>query len=843
MNGFAARRPWRGLVYADVFMPDFGVGGDVSVEQVDAVLRGEIDYCDAESAKLLEAALKGHGLSYNDGTKSELTDKAAAVKAGSEGCDHDEVAIRALPSGVAKGIGFAVQAGISLLNAAVMAAADQGAVRAENGGSDRDATLRQAPSGFFECNGKHGSVVGSERAGGIHHASKGYRETRNCLSGIYGDRRANSWGRILRMRQTMKPVTLGVLCAGLLFSSRAVRAQEHEGLPAAKVTVDAGTVVNPIGPMFYGLMTEEINHSYDGGLYAEMVSNRTFRPIWSGVEGWQLVQDGDGHATMNQDKTTGPSAALPTSLRVVVKNASQEDAAGISNGGWWGMTVRSHTAYHGSIWVKTSDTTVGPLTAELVADDSGSVVAKATLNLQGADWAEYKYTLTTGEVSTVSSRNHLRLTVNHAGTVWFQLASLMPPTYHGTSNGNRIDLMEKMAAMHPKFIRLPGGNYLEGDTLKDWYDWRKTIGPLVDRPGHQAPWSYWSTDGLGLLEYLEWCEDLHAEPVLAVYAGYALKHEFVKPGKDLEPYVQAAVDEVEYVTGDVSTKWGAERAKDGHPAPFPLHYIEVGNEDWFDKSGSYDERFTQIAEALRKKYGTTYQLIATTPVKVKPEATPDVIDDHYYKSPADMFALVHHYDLAPRNGPKVFVGEWATRSGSPTPNFGDALGDAAWMTSMERNSDLIVMASYAPLLVNVNPGGMQWATDLIGYDALTSYGSPSWYAQCLFSEHLGDALVKSQIEGGGDRFFYSSTLSEKEHVLHLKLVNASNQTQAVALDLSDVKPGEAKMWTLHAGSFEATNSITRPEVIKPAESHVSVAGLAKHTMPAYTIEVIDIPVK
>jgi alpha-N-arabinofuranosidase len=237
----------------------------------------------------------------------------------------------------------------------------------------------------------------------------------------------------------------------------------------------------------------------------------------------------------------------------------------------------------------------------------------------------------------------------------------MPPTYHNTSNGNRTDLMERMAGLHPTFLRLPGGNYLEGDRLEDWYNWKSTIGPLVDRPGHQAPWTYWSTDGLGLLEFLEWCEDLKIEPVLAVYAGYALKGDHIAPGKDLEPFVQSALDEVEYVTGDASTKWGAERAKDGHPAPFPLHYIEIGNEDWFDKSGSYDARFAQFALALRKKY-PQYKLIATTTVKEPAGAEPDVQDDHYYKPPAEMMDFVHHYDDAPRTGTKIFVGEWASMS-------------------------------------------------------------------------------------------------------------------------------------------------------------------------------------
>jgi alpha-N-arabinofuranosidase len=306
--------------------------------------------------------------------------------------------------------------------------------------------------------------------------------------------------------------------------------------------------------------------------------------------------------------------------------------------------------------------------------------------------------------------------------------------------------------------------------------------------------------------------------------------------------VQAALDEVEYVTGDANTKWGAERAKDGHPAPFPLHYIEIGNEDQFDKSGSYDARFAQFARSLRKRY-PQYQLIATTPVKEDADATPDVIDDHYYKSPADMFALVGHYDAAPRNGPKIFVGEWATRSGSPTPNMGDALGDAAWMTSMERNSDLIVMASYAPLLVNVSPGAMQWPTDLIGYDGLTSYGSPSYYAQCLFGAHLGDGLASTTLTGAAARFYTSATVSSKDHVLHLKLVNASDHAQPLTLALKGMGDGAhvGKMYSLHGASFQETNSITDPLRIRPVESSVRIAGTTwQHTVPPFTIEVVDV---
>ncbi len=607
----------------------------------------------------------------------------------------------------------------------------------------------------------------------------------------------------------------------------------------AQLTIDTSKIVHPVSPMLYGLMTEEINHSYDGGLYAELLSNHTFRSNWEGVGGWALVRNGNAKASAGVDKATGPSKALPTSLKITVTDASAGNEAGVANEGYWGIPVKPKTTYQLAFYAKVEGG-ITSVHARLVSNATGAALAEGDVALHAGAWSRYQIALSTGTLEA-SAKNHLELTFSKPGAFWLQAASLMPPTYNNRPNGLRIDLMEKMAAMHPTFVRLPGGNYLEGDRLEDWYDWQKTIGPIVDRPGHQAPWSYWSTDGLGLLEFLEWTEDLKVEPVLAVYAGYALKHDYIKPGKDLEPYVQAALDEVEYATGDVSTKWGAQRAKDGHPAPFPLHYIEIGNEDWFDKSGSYPARFTQFALALRKKY-PQYKLITTDKIKVTdPAAEPDVIDDHYYKAPDQMFDLVHQYDNAPRNGMKVFVGEWATRSGSPTPNFGDALGDAAWMTSLERNSDLVVMASYAPLLVNVNPGAMQWPTDLIGYDALKSYGSPSYYAQCLFAAHLGDGVPQSSISGAGDRFFYSATVSSADHVLHLKLVNASNHPQVLGIDMAGAKAGAAKLYSLHGAGYFATNTITDPEFIKPVESTITLGS--SRTVGPNTIEVIDIPLK
>jgi alpha-N-arabinofuranosidase len=445
-----------------------------------------------------------------------------------------------------------------------------------------------------------------------------------------------------------------------------------------------------------------------------------------------------------------------------------------------------------------------------------------------------------------SADNHLEFLMQHPGTAWFSLVSLFPPTYKNEPNGKRMDLMEKLAAMHPAFLRFPGGNYLEGDHLDEHYEWKKTIGPLVDRPTHPTPWTYRSSDGMGLLEFLTWCEDLHMEPLLAVFSGYSLRQEHIAAGKDLEPYVQDALDEIEYVTGDASTRWGAERAKDGHPAPFHLHFMEIGNEEYHDESGTYDARFAQFYKAIKQKH-PDLQLVAAAPVT---SVRPDILDDndhalhtHFYRTAQQFFVDTHRYDSYDRNGPKILVGEWATREGSPTTNLGAALGDAAWMTGLERNSDIVVMASYAPLFVNVSPGGMQWPSDLIGYDALNSYGSPSYHAQVMFSTHLGDQILGSKLETTNPRLFESATYDAKTHRLHLKLVNASSMPQTVQIKLNGAAhvASKATVTTLSGKTTQETNSIAEPSRVVPVVSSIVNAGATfTYTLPRYSIQVLDV---
>ncbi|HEY6446662.1 MAG TPA: alpha-L-arabinofuranosidase C-terminal domain-containing protein [Acidobacteriaceae bacterium] len=630
--------------------------------------------------------------------------------------------------------------------------------------------------------------------------------------------------------------TAGILAAAAMLFGVGL-GQAQTAAPPAVLTIHADQSVAKVSPTLYGLMTEEINYSYEGGLYAEMVRNGTFRSDWSGVPHWILAERGNAEAKIGMDDASGPSAALTTSLRLDVSQADARNPAGIVNDGYWGFALRPDTEYHGSFYARTEEGSPAEVTVALMNNETGQAAATGTVSGIGPEWKRYRFTLKTGAIRA-STDNSLVITTARKGTLWFQLVSLFPPTYHDRPNGTRTDLMEKLAAMHPAFLRFPGGNYLEGNKIAERFQWKKTIGQPVDRPGHESPWGYWSTDGFGLLEFLGWCEDLHMQPVLAVYAGYSLEGEHVNPGADLEPYVQDALDELEYVTGAADTTWGAKRAQDGHPQPFHLTYVEIGNEDQFDRSGSYDGRYLQFSKAIKAKY-PDLQLIATAPVK---SVRPDVLDDHYYLRATDFFRDTHHYDKTDRSGPKIFVGEWATREGGPTPNFGAALGDAAWMTGLERNSDIIVMASYAPLLTNVNPGAMQWEPDLIGYDALRSYGSPSYYAQVMFSSYLGSEIVGSSLQDGGAKLFYSVTADPVKKQIDLKLVNASSDPQTIELRCDGANlAATAKLITLRADSTQATNSIDQPANIVPVENTVQVAGHElHHTMPPYSIQVLQL---
>lgn len=626
---------------------------------------------------------------------------------------------------------------------------------------------------------------------------------------------------------------------------------------AQTLTLKLSEAQKNVSPMLYGLMTEEINYAYEGGLYDQLVRDPQVKEIdvprrrTPGTRirprHWELTDTLNGTMTVLQNN--GPVDYKNNSLLI----ETGKPGIGLVNNGFWGMGVRPSSRYDGSLYVKGT----AAMTVFLESSDGRTVYASAPLSGRSAEWHRLGFTLTTGSDVVPTKDARIRVRFENAGSCQLTRLTLRPAdTYKG--HGLRKDLMELMAEMKPAFLRFPGGNYLEGTTFHERFDWKRTIGDPDLRPGHQCPWGYWSSDGLGLLEFLTWIEDLGGEPILGVFAGYTLNGDYVE-GDYLEPFIQDALDEIEYVIGGPETKWGARRAQDGHPAPFKLRYVEIGNEDFFDRSGSYQVRYMQFYDAIKARYpqleiiaSTSEQQFYSGGVMDRASLKLDIVDEHYYRNTLGMYRAAFQYDSYDRNGPKVFCGEWASREGEPTTNLNAALGDAAWMACMERNSDIVIASCYAPLFVNVGEGAMQWRSDLLGFDALNAYGSPSYYAQCLFAQYLGDKILPvtasdiptftaTDREGGElPQIYYSATMDSKSGKIYLKLVNAVGTPQTVKLAFDGKRrTGDIKKIEIAANDPLATNSIDAPTAVVPVESVVRLRQGAVSLAP-YSITVFEL---
>ena len=611
-------------------------------------------------------------------------------------------------------------------------------------------------------------------------------------------------------------------------------------LPAT-ISIDAAHPGAKITPPFTGLMIEEINHSLDGGLYAELIQNRVFQDDATTPVHWSLVQDqGVGSIALDTSQPIA-NTALTTSLKVTV---GQGRRVGAANDGYWGIPVKVGTIYQASFWAKGATGFDGPVTVDIESADGKVVYASAVVPRLSTRWSKYVVPLAVpASRATDSTATRFVVSSGKPGTFWLNQVSLFPSTYGNQPNGNRVDLMDKLAAMKPGFLRMPGGNYLEGATVATRFAWKTTIGPIEQRPGHWGPWGYRSDDGLGLYEYLMWCEKLNMQPLLAVYGGYSLDGTFIAPGSALAPYVQDALDEIQFVTGASTTTWGAKRAAMGHPAPFRLNYVEIGNEDFFDGSGSYDGRFAQFYDAIKAAY-PSLKLIATSRV-ANPSRPRDLVDDHFYNTPLYMAHDSTRYDASVYDRatqPKVFIGEWASISGAPTPDLAGALGDAAWLTGLERNADVIQLEAYAPLLANVN--GFQWPTNLIGYDAGHSYGSPSYYVQVMFDTLRGDQILPATvaIPGAGSLLYQSTTRDTTDGSIYVKLVNMAAQAQAVHVNLAGAGTVASRgTATVLKGLPQDTNSLANPTKVVPVTTTVSGLGQSfDWSLPASSVTVLKL---
>ena len=503
--------------------------------------------------------------------------------------------------------------------------------------------------------------------------------------------------------------------------------------PTASLLIHADREGPRISPTLYGIFFEEINCAGDGGLYGELIRNRSFEEASTPVH-WRMIKEGMVDAQMSVDSMYSLGEKNEHYLKIKVLLAL-EGYIGVSNSGYWGISVTKGASYDFTMSAMALDGINRNMLVVLEGTE-GEVLASAPIKGVGSDWNHFKATLV-AERSCPDARLVIR--ISEPGQVFLDMVSLFPrATFKNRPNGLRLDLATMLSEMKPSFVRFPGGCWVEGDNLRLSYRWKQTVGDVGDRRYQYNIWDYYSTNGLGFHEYLQMCEDLRAEPLFVINCG--MSHREIVPLRDMKPWVQDALDALEYANGSVDTRWGTMRAKNGHPAPFNLKYMEIGNENGGE---AYAERFALFYDAIKAKDPNVH-LIADVMGGYPKNRPIELIDEHYYSSPRFFVNNADRYDSYDRKGPKIYVGEYALTQGCGNGNLRAAVAEAAFMTGMERNSDVVAMASYAPLFANVHY--KKWNPDLINFNSTVAYGTPSYYVQQLFSENRGDVVLGSQWE-------------------------------------------------------------------------------------------------
>lgn len=539
----------------------------------------------------------------------------------------------------------------------------------------------------------------------------------------------------------------------------------------AKLSVKVDQPGLKVSPTLYGIFFEEINRAGEGGLYGEMLLNRSFEDM-AVPAGWTMTSSDGAKATMTLDKSRPLNANNPTSLKLEIASIPAGGRAGIANEGYKGMrgrprdssperqrefldgfakaakaapnglSVEQGKEYRLSLYARAENFS-GPLTATIEKQD-GTVLAKQEISGIGADWKKFECALA---ASAADPNARLVVAASKPGTLWLDMVSLFPKdTFKGHPHGLRRDLAQYIADMKPAFVRFPGGCYVEGDTLANAFRWKKTIGDIAERPGHWNLWGYYSSDGLGYHEYLQFCEDISADALFVINCGMSHVEQGADDGgrkvevPDLNEYVQDALDAIEYANGPADSKWGALRAKNGHPAPFNLKFMQIGNENG---GPLYNQRYALFHDAIKAKY-PQIKLIANVWRGIPDSRKLEIVDEHYYNTPDFFIARAGMYDDYDRNRYQVYVGEYAVTRECGTGNLIAALGEAAYMTGIERNGDVIVMSSYAPLLVH--PAWKGWNPNAIVFDAARIYGTPSYHVQSMFANHRADTILPLALE-------------------------------------------------------------------------------------------------
>ena len=613
------------------------------------------------------------------------------------------------------------------------------------------------------------------------------------------------------------------------------------GAYAQTHTFDVNTkkVGAKVQPTMYGIFFEDINYAADGGLYGELVKNRSFE-FPDALMGWKAF----GKFEVKND---GPFERCPH--YVVLGYSGHNDAAtGLQNEGYFGIGIDKGEDYRFSVWAKAVS---GDATVEVSLVDENTMeehqeFATAELKVSGNEWKKYELVLK--PTKTVQKAN-LRLLLKGKNSVALEHVSLFPKhTFKDRDNGMRRDLAQALYDLHPGVFRFPGGCIVEGSSLEQRYQWKNSIGPVENRPLNGNRWlstfnyrlfpDYYQSYGLGFCEYFLLSEDIGAEPLPVLNVGMACQYQNWNnpkahvPVDSLQPYIQDCLDLIEFANGDVNTTWGKKRAEMGHPAPFNLKFLAVGNEQW---DNLYYERLRPFVKAIKAKY-PNIKLIGTSGPdsegemfdkgwKAMKELKADLVDEHFYRDEHWFLSHGLRYEGYDRKGPKVFAGEYACHGkGKKWNHFETSLYEAAFMTDLERNADVVDMATYAPLFAHVD--GWQWRPDMIWYDNTRMFKTVSYYVQQMYACNKGTNVLPLTMNGkavagqeGQDGLFASAVVDKQKGEVIVKVANTSDKTQEVTLNLNGLKGSRsASLTTLQCDNMDAENTLDNPNKIRPVET-------------------------
>lgn len=631
------------------------------------------------------------------------------------------------------------------------------------------------------------------------------------------------------------------------------------------LTLNVGKPGAPIQPTMYGLFFEDINFAADGGLYAEKVINRSFE-FPQNFTGWIPF----GAVELKND---GPFERNPHYVRLTSSGHSDK-YTGLENQGFTGIGVEKDEKYRFSVWARVpngGEADLDIVIAEKATMDETQDLAKAKLKINSAEWKKYNVELTPRKTVT---NGVLRIFLSHPDSkaiVDLEHISLFPvDTWNGHENGLRKDLAQKLADIHPGVFRFPGGCIVEGTDLETRYQWKNTVGPVENRPTNENRWhytfpfrffpEYYQSNGLGFYEYFLLSEEIGAEPLPVLSVGLACQFQNDDPNAhvpvdSLAPYIQDALDLIEFANGDTSTTWGGLRAEMGHPEPFNLKFIAIGNEQW---GPEYIEHLEPFLAPIRKAYPDIKIVGSSGPDSegeqfdyLWPEMkrlNADLVDEHFYRPEEWFLSQGTRYDNYDRKGPKVFAGEYAAHiRGKKYNHFWPALLEAGFMTGLERNADVVHMATYAPLFAHID--GWQWRPDLIWFDNLRSMPTSSYYVQQMFAQNKGTNVLPLTLSDGKplagsegqNGMFASAVLDANTNQIIVKIANTSEEPQEVNIDIKGFKKGKSldggQALVLHADK-EDENTLDNPDKVMPTVTDITATGSQFLTVVAPTTFVV-----